>query len=131
MGLLITLFGRRQKGSSVDAKQRLLDVLIHDRINLPSATLDKIREELLAVLSKYIEVDRDRLDVQVTREEGLARLTANIPIRRSGDPSGEPEIQPPVPETGGREQRELTTSGARRSGTNTPQTFGPQHKRRH
>ncbi|HET6386692.1 MAG TPA: cell division topological specificity factor MinE [Armatimonadota bacterium] len=128
MGFLITWFGRREKSSSSVAKDRLLEVLIHDRIKLPPATLDQIRQEILEVLSKYIDVDKNGMEVSITRADGGAHLTANIPIRRgealdlSDDAAAE---EHPTPS---RANRPAPQAAGRNSG---PQSFGPPRKRRH
>ncbi|MGL5646592.1 MAG: cell division topological specificity factor MinE [Clostridium sp.] len=78
-------FGR-QKPKEI-AKDRLKLILIHDRGDLPEETLEKIRTEILAVLTKYIEIQVDDVDISVSKsdvEEGEATpssLIANIPIK--------------------------------------------------
>ena len=68
------------------AKDRLRLILIHDRGSLAPEMLDKIREEILEVISKYIEIDGEDVDISFNRAEdeegnsGPARV-ANIPIR--------------------------------------------------
>ena len=67
------------------AKDRLKLILIHDRVDLPHETLDKIRIEILEVLSKYIEIDVDDVEIAVSKSENLEgnnpALVANIPIK--------------------------------------------------
>ena len=68
------------------AKDRLRLILIHDRGSLAPEMLDKIREEILEVISKYIEIDGEDVDISFNRaedEEGNSgpALVANIPIR--------------------------------------------------
>jgi cell division topological specificity factor len=43
---------------------------------------EEMRAELMAVLSKYVEIDVDSLDVSLDRDEDAVALVANIPIRR-------------------------------------------------
>lgn len=126
MGFLITLFGRREKSSSSVAKDRLLEVLIHDRIKLPPATLEQIRLEILAVLSKYIEVDRDHMEVSITRADGSAHLTANIPIRRETVNMHEPDDA----ETEGAGSIKATSAAAHSGAGATAQSFGPQPRKK-
>ena len=75
------LFGRRPKSSSI-AKERLQLVLVHDRGFSPQL-LETLKSEIIAVISKYVEVDDGGIEVQVTRTERQDRLVANIPVRRS------------------------------------------------
>lgn len=68
------------------AKDRLRLILIHDRGDIPTETVEKIREEILQVLSKYIEIQTDDVEIAVTRSEesegdGASALSCNIPIK--------------------------------------------------
>lgn len=67
------------------AKDRLKLILIHDRGDLPNETLEKIRLEILEVISKYIEIDAEDVEIAVTKSEALdgnsPSLVANIPIK--------------------------------------------------
>ncbi len=68
------------------AKDRLKLILIHDRGEIPPETITKIKEEILAVISKYIDIQVDDVEISVNRnddEEGenASALVANIPIR--------------------------------------------------
>ena len=81
MEFLRSLFGRRS-GSSAIAKERLQLVLVHDRGFSPQL-LEAMKSELIAVISKYVEIDEGGIDVQVTRTGTQDRLVANIPVRRA------------------------------------------------
>ncbi len=89
------LFKNRKKGSGSAAKERLQFVLVHDRAGVSPELLDRLKEELMQVISKYIEIDQNEFDVQVTRtksEDGeriVPALVANIPISKMKDPSQE------------------------------------------
>ena len=67
------------------AKDRLKLILIHDRGELPHETLEKIRMEILEVLSKYIEIDAEDVEIAVSKSENVdgnnPALVANIPIK--------------------------------------------------
>ncbi|MGL5353047.1 MAG: cell division topological specificity factor MinE [Clostridium sp.] len=67
------------------AKDRLKLILIHDRGDLPQETLDKIKSEILAVISKYIEIDVEDVEIAVNKtdtiEGNTPALVANIPIK--------------------------------------------------
>lgn len=81
MAFVSKLFQRRPKSSSI-AKERLQLVLVHDRGFSPQL-LEKLKTEIIAVISKYVEVDDDGIEVRVTRSERQDRLVANIPVRRA------------------------------------------------
>lgn len=67
------------------ASNRLKLILIHDRASVPPELLNKIKTELLQVISKYVEIDTQELDVKVTRTEEIEgsspALIASIPIK--------------------------------------------------
>ena len=81
MDLVRKLFRPRPRSSSI-AKERLQLVLVHDRGFSPQL-LEAMKSEIIAVISKYVEVDEGDIDVQITRNERQDRLVANIPVRRS------------------------------------------------
>jgi len=68
------------------AKDRLKLILIHDRGEIAPDVVEKIREEILGVISKYIDIQVDDVEISVNRsdhEEGenTSALIANIPIK--------------------------------------------------
>jgi cell division topological specificity factor len=84
MNLIDILFGRRQQASSSVAKERLLTVLVHDRVKLTPDMMDAMREEIIAVISRYVEIaDPDAIEVSLLRGERSDHLKADIPVRRS------------------------------------------------
>ena len=84
MGFLDTLLGRRQLNSSTVAKERLLTVLVHDRVKLTPDMMYAMRQEIIAVISKYVDIaDPEAIDVSLLRGEQSDHLKADIPVRRS------------------------------------------------
>ena len=80
MGFLDRLFGRRAPTSREIAKERLQLVLVHDRIKISPATLDKMKDELITVISRYVEIEADGVQVTFTQGRRESRLVADIPI---------------------------------------------------
>lgn len=80
MGILEKLFGNKQKSGSV-AKDRLRLVLVQDRANLSPEMMDSLRNELISVISHYMEIDETNLDVELSKEGSQVALVANIPIK--------------------------------------------------
>lgn len=77
------MLGRNtSKGSGSTAKDRLQFVLVHDRINLPPEKLREMKEEILAVISKYVSVDRERVDIALEQRERNSKIIAEIPFAR-------------------------------------------------
>ncbi len=84
MGFLDTLLGRRPQASSSVAKERLLTVLVHDRVKLTPEMMYAMREEIIQVISKYVDIaDPEAIDVSLLRGESSDHLKADIPVRRS------------------------------------------------
>jgi len=82
------LFGflNRKEPSKVTAKSRLKFVLIQDRINCSTQVLEMLKTDILKVISNYMEIDEEELDIQITQpkvgeEDGAPVLYANIPIK--------------------------------------------------
>ena len=77
------------KKSASSAKERLQLVLIHDRVDLTPAVLEALKEELLAVISRHVDIDPSSVNVEIATEGRSQRLVADIPLkpalrRRSG-----------------------------------------------
>ncbi|HOJ12422.1 MAG TPA: cell division topological specificity factor MinE [Clostridiales bacterium] len=80
-------FFSRPRASKEVAKERLKLVLIHDRANVSPQFLEMIKSEIIKVITNYIDVDEESLDIQLTRtksddgESIVPALVANIPIK--------------------------------------------------
>jgi cell division topological specificity factor len=82
INILDRMIGRQEKNSKNDAKKRLQLVLLHDRTDLPFEKLDKMKKEIFEVVSKYIDIDMNALDVNLENVGECVALVANIPIRK-------------------------------------------------
>ena len=69
-----------QPSSREAAKQRLQLVLVHDRNEIEPGMLEIIKDEIIAVISKHLDIDRDGVQVNFTQGERESRLTADIPL---------------------------------------------------
>ena len=76
------LFVNNNRGSRDDVKRRLKLVLAHDRSTLNASTLEKMRKEILIVVSKYVELDTESLVFSIRTDSRMTALIANLPIRR-------------------------------------------------
>ena len=68
-----------QENSKNAAKERLHLVLMQDRANVSADFLELMKQEIIDVIKKYIEIDEKEIDVRLTNKENEA-LYANIPI---------------------------------------------------
>jgi len=78
----------KKENSKDDAKNRLKLVLIQDRAMLPSGVLENMKDDILKVLSKYVEIEKSRLNIEVCPYDDDPRkiaLIANIPIIKAGN----------------------------------------------
>lgn len=74
-------FGRDNADSSKNvAKERLRLVLVHDRASISPQLVEQLREDLIAVINKYMEIDQTSLEVSLNRSDGSMALVANIPV---------------------------------------------------
>ncbi len=75
-----------QENSKDAAKERLHLVLMQDRANVSADFLELMKQEIIDVIKKYIEIDEKEIDVRLTNKEnedgtnGAPALYANIPI---------------------------------------------------
>lgn len=80
MTFLNRLLGGGGTKSGTVAKNRLQLVLVQDRVNLSSARMDLLKDELIEVISKYVEIDTDGIDISLTNTNRQSQLVANIPV---------------------------------------------------
>jgi cell division topological specificity factor len=69
--------------SKETACNRLKLVLMHDRTQLSPDILEKMRDELVDVISKYVEIDKSALELNLETESNTIALVANIPVLSS------------------------------------------------
>ena len=79
------LRGRRSKTSAQDAKERLQFILFHDRIDLPPDQLEAMKREILQVISKYVAVEQERVDIALQQRERDNLIVAEIPFSKATD----------------------------------------------
>ena len=82
LDFLIKLFSRDDANSKDVAKERLRLVLVHDRASISPQLMEMLKEELIGVIKKYMEVDEEMLDVKLDKSDDSVALIANIPVRR-------------------------------------------------
>ena len=75
-----SMFGKKQKSGKI-AKNRLQLVLIQDRMNTTPELIEMLKSDILKVLSNYVEIDEDELDIDMDSGTDGPALVANIPIK--------------------------------------------------
>ncbi len=80
--LLEKLLNWHTPKSGDEAKRRLKLVIAHDRVGLNAERLDRMREEILEVVARYVEVDPEDMELELSSDDRMTALVANLPIRR-------------------------------------------------
>jgi len=80
-GFLDRLLGRKSSANS--AKERLQLVLIHDRTNLSPGVLEALRDEIVQVISRHVDIDPSGVRLQMEEVGRRQRLIADIPLKSS------------------------------------------------
>ena len=73
------LFGRKK--SANNAKERLQLVLIHDRTDLTPAQLESLKDELIEIISHYVDIDPSAVTINLAQDGREQRLLADIPLK--------------------------------------------------
>ena len=106
--------------SSSTAKERLRLVLMTDHLALAPDLIENMKRDLVEVISRYVEVDRSKVEVNFEREDRALAMLANIPIVSVNRPS------PPPPTTRGDEDETPTVAAKTASVAGAP----PKRRRR-
>lgn len=92
---ILSFLKKRNTASGTVAKDRLKLVLVHDRVNCSSQVLEMLKNDIIKVISNYMEIDEEELDIQITQTESeenngtVPVLYANIPIKSMRKVGGE------------------------------------------
>lgn len=95
---LLNLFKQtetKEENAKDVACNRLRVVLMQDRTNLTPELLQRMRKELIELLSKYVEMDKDAMELNLDQEDGQMALMLSIPVLRAKD---EEEIEKAISE---------------------------------
>lgn len=81
MQVLNKLFRSRDSSRQI-AKERLQFVLVHDRAQISPQLLEKLKDEIIAVLSRHLDIDSDGVEITLSQSRRESRLQADIPLAR-------------------------------------------------
>ncbi len=79
--LITRIFGKENSSSKDIARERLRLVLVHDRSTVSPEIINLLRDDLIQVIQKYMDIDLDGLLVNIEGENNSVALIANIPIK--------------------------------------------------
>ena len=69
-----------QKRSSDEAKKRLQFSLVYDKLEVNDTILTDLQTDIVNVISKYFEIDKDALELKVKNDNQVSALVFNTPI---------------------------------------------------
>lgn len=79
---VMKLLNRNRKTSKEIAKDRLKVVLIHDRANISPEIMQAIKNDIIEVISHYVDIDKQEMEISLENDSESVALLANIPITR-------------------------------------------------
>lgn len=79
---ILKLLNKDNRSSSQIARDRLKIVLIHDRANITPEMMQCIKNDIIEVLSRYMEINRNGAEVCLENDADSVALLASVPISR-------------------------------------------------
>lgn len=79
---LMKIFGKTEKSSKEIARDRLKVVLIHDRANVSPEVMEQLKNDIIRVISNYMEINQQEMDISLANDADSVALVANIPVNR-------------------------------------------------
>ena len=74
------IFGGSSAKSSDLAHQRLKFVLLNDRTNISPEMMENIKNDIIQVISKYMEINQNAMEVSLENDSDSVALVASIPV---------------------------------------------------
>ena len=75
------LFHRTPKSANV-AAERLKIILAHERRGVSAPLMEQMKEEIIQVISKFVDVDSSHIEVRMTDEADIEMLEVTVPFQR-------------------------------------------------
>ena len=76
---LLSMFKKEKSGKV--AKKRLQMVLIQDRASVSPEVMEKLRDDIIQVMSKYMVINKSDMEISLENVEDSVALVANIPVQ--------------------------------------------------
>lgn len=80
LDIIMKVFGKPEKKSGKIAKERLQVVLIHDRASVSPEIMDRLKDDIIAVISKYMVINKNDMEISLANDADSVALVANIPV---------------------------------------------------
>jgi len=78
---LMKIFGKSEKTKDI-ARKRLQVVLIHDRANISPEVMEHLRDDIIKVISNYMEINQQDMEISLANDSDSVALVANIPVQK-------------------------------------------------
>ena len=85
--LMQRIFSKREKSGRI-AHDRLKVVLIHDRANVSPEVMDNFKNDIIKVISNYMDINQKDMDISLENDDNSVALVANIPVNRMKHDAG-------------------------------------------
>jgi len=82
LDLIQRIFGKDAACSKDVAKERLRLVLVHDRVNTSPQFIEGLKDDMIKVISNYMDINEETMEVHFAQTENSVALVANIPVNR-------------------------------------------------
>ncbi len=80
MGILRRFFGDKSSGQV--ARKRMQFVLMHDRMDITPDVMEAVKNDIMAVLSRYMEIDSKSVKVDLEQGKDFMALISNVQVKR-------------------------------------------------
>lgn len=114
----------KEENAKDTAVNRLRVVLMQDRTNLTPELLEKMRGELIELLSKYVEMDKDALELNFEQEGNQMALMLSIPVLRAKDEDEIEETENNIDDADSEDDEELMEENT--TETDTEENSSPE-----
>ena len=87
LDLVKKIFGKKERSGQI-AHDRLNVVLIHDRANVSPEVMDNLKNDIIKVISNYMDINQKDMDISLENDDNSVALVANIPVNRMKHDAG-------------------------------------------
>jgi cell division topological specificity factor len=80
LNVLRRFFGEKSSGQV--ARKRMQFVLMHDRLDITPDVMEAVKNDIIAVLSRYMEIDNKSIKVDFQQGKDFMALVSNVQVKR-------------------------------------------------